>query len=146
MLKILLKSSEATLSTASGNPGRWLTNTFKKIRTKKRALVECKSWTHSDLIYNSCVQNYPHMPEEQQLLQAPPGQKCFLKNSTCLHSNSSTHIITIMHLITVWIVAVHNAEKKVNITKVLNKKDTSSYIIPVLWRSYYLYSPNAYMK
>lgn len=51
-----------------------------------------------------------------------------------------------MHLITVWIVAVHNAEKKVNITKGLNKKDTSSNINPILWRSYYLYSPNAYMK
>lgn len=51
-----------------------------------------------------------------------------------------------MHLITVWIVAVHNAEKKVDITKVLNKKDTSSNISPILWRSYYLYSPNAYMN
>lgn len=51
-----------------------------------------------------------------------------------------------MHLITVWIDAVHNAEKKVNITKVLNKKDTSSNISPILWRSYYLYRPNAYMN
>lgn len=52
-----------------------------------------------------------------------------------------------MHLITVWIpvVAVCNAEKEVNITKVLTKKDTSSNISQTLW-SYYLYSPNAYMS
>lgn len=131
-----------TLSAASGNPERWLSNTFKKIRTKNRALVEGKSWACSDLIYNKTIGTC----QRNDGFCRPLGNKRVSKNSTCLHSNSSTHIITIMHLITVWIVAVHNAEKKVNITKVLNKKDTSSNINPISWRSYYLYSPNAYMK
>lgn len=37
----------------------WATDQyFKKIRAKKKALVEGKSWAHTDVIYNICVQTF----------------------------------------------------------------------------------------